>query len=142
MHSNDLIDNRQGILVILGTPDTLIEDNRITAGEDSKDGIEVRNAPGTELQGNHITGGTDGFWAIRLSEDRGADGRGTGIPSGIRIEGNVIRQSANGIRIDAGEDLSMIENVIDGIEGAELRVADGIEVSQSAQQSNSTRDHK
>ena len=130
VHSNDLIGNRQGVLVILGTPDTLIEDNRITAGEDSKAGIEVRNAPGTELRGNHITGGTDKFWAIRLSEDRGADGRGTGIPSGIRIKGNVIRQAANGIRIDAGKNLCMMENVIDGIEGDELRVADGIEVNR------------
>jgi hypothetical protein len=29
----------------------------------------------------------------------------------------------------------MVENVVDGIDGAELRVADGIEVSQSAQRS-------
>ncbi|WHY87051.1 right-handed parallel beta-helix repeat-containing protein [Neobacillus novalis] len=116
VHSNDLVGNRQGVLVILGTPDTLIEDNRITAGKDSKTGIEVRNAPGTELHGNHITGGTDGFWAIQLSKDRGADGRGKGIPSGIRIERNVIRQTANGIRIDAGKDLGMAENVIDGID--------------------------
>lgn len=138
VHSNNLIGNRQGVLVILGTPETLIEDNRITAGEDSKVGIEVRNAPGTELHRNHITGGIDGFWAIRLSEDRGADGRGTGIPSCIRIESNVIRQAANGIRIDSGENLSMVENVINGIDGAELRVADGIEVSRSSQRSSST----
>ncbi|WP_246197281.1 right-handed parallel beta-helix repeat-containing protein [Cytobacillus depressus] len=139
VHSNDLIGNRQGVLVILGTPDTLINDNWINAGKDSKAGIEVRNAPGTELHGNHITGGTDGFWAIRLSEDRGTDGRGKGIPSGIRIECNVIRQVANGIRVDAGEDLSMVENVVDGINGAKLRVADGIEVSRSAQRSSSTK---
>ena len=132
VHSNNLIGNRQGILVILGTPDTLIEDNRITGGEDSKTGIEVRNAPGTELRGNHITGGTGGFWSIKLSEDRGADGRGKGIPSDIRIEGNVIRQAANGIRIDAGEDISMVENVIDSIDEAERRVADGVEVSRSS----------
>lgn len=78
-----------------------------------------------------ITGGSDGFWAIRLSKDRGTDGRGTGIPSGITIDFNVIRQAANGIRIDAGEDLGMVENVVDGIDGAEMRVADGIEVSLS-----------
>ncbi|WP_246096782.1 right-handed parallel beta-helix repeat-containing protein [Psychrobacillus soli] len=126
VHSNDLIGNRQGVLVILGTPDTLIEDNWITAGEDSKVGIEVRNGPGTELHGNHITGGTDGFWAILLTEDRGTDGRGKGIPSGIKIESNVIRQSTNGIRIDAGEDLNLVENVVEGIDGAKLRVADGI----------------
>jgi hypothetical protein len=118
VHSNDLIGNRQGVLVILGTPDTLIED---------------RNAPGTELRGKHITGGMDGFWAIRLNEDRGADGRGKGIPSGIRIECNVIRQAANGIRIDAREVLRLVGNVVEGIDGAELRVADEIEVSRSVQ---------
>ncbi|WP_217642427.1 nitrous oxide reductase family maturation protein NosD [Bacillus sp. OK048] len=130
VHSNNLIGNRQGILVILGTPDTRIEENRITAGENSKAGIEVRNAPGTELHGNHITGGTDGFWAIRLSEDRGADGRGKGIPTGVRIERNVIRQAANGIRIDAGKELRLVENVVDGIDGVKQRVADGIDVSR------------
>ncbi|SDN49483.1 Right handed beta helix region [Psychrobacillus sp. OK028] len=129
VHSNDLIGNRQGILVILGTPETLIENNRITGDEDSNTGIEVRNAPGTKLRGNHITGGTEGFWSIRLSEDRGTDGRGSGIPSDISIESNIIRQASNGIRIDAGKDLSMVENVVDGIDGAELRVADGIDVS-------------
>ncbi|WP_066296199.1 right-handed parallel beta-helix repeat-containing protein [Bacillus sp. FJAT-29937] len=127
VHSNDLIGNRQGVLVILGTPDTLIEDNWINAGDNSETGIEVRNAPGTELRGNLITGGTDGFWAIRLSEDRGTDGRGKGIPSGITIAYNVIRQAANGIRIDAGKDLNIVENIIDDIEGPKLRVADGIE---------------
>ncbi|MEH7245342.1 right-handed parallel beta-helix repeat-containing protein [Neobacillus niacini] len=130
VHSNDLIGNRQGVLVILGTPDTLIEDNKITAGEKSKAGIEIRNAPSTKLHGNHITGGTNGFWAIRLSEDRGADGRGKGIPTGIRIERNVIRQAANGIRIDAGKDLKLVENVVEGIDGSKLRVAEGIEVSR------------
>ncbi len=133
VYSNNLIGNRQGILVILGTPDTLIEDNKITAGEDSKAGIEIRNAPGTTLLGNHITGGTDGFWSIRLRDDRGTDGRGKGIPTGIRMESNVIRQAANGIRIDDGEKLTMVKNVVDGIDGSELKVADGIEVSRSAQ---------
>jgi nitrous oxidase accessory protein NosD len=131
VHSNELIGNRQGVLVILGTPETLIENNRITAGDDSRVGIEVRNAPGTKMHGNHITGGTDKFSAIRLIKDHGADGRGKGIPSDIRIKGNVIRQAANGIRIDAGKNLCIMENIFDGIEGDELRVADRIEVSQS-----------
>ena len=88
------------------------------------------------MHGNYITGGTDGFWAIRLNEDRGTDGRGTGIPSDIRIESNVIRQTANGIRIDAGKDLNLVENVVDGIDGDELKVADGIKVSRVEQRSN------
>lgn len=87
VHSKNLIGSSQVILVILGTPNTLIENNRITAREDSNTGIEVRNAPDTELPGNHITGGSDEFWAIHLSKDHGTDGRGGGIPSGIKIEG-------------------------------------------------------
>lgn len=133
VHSNDLIGNQQGILVILGTPNTLIEDNSITAAKDSKTGIEVRNAPGTELRDNRITGGTDDFWAIRLKEDRGTEGRGKGIPSGIQIDSNVIRQTANGIRVDAGQNLNIDENIVDRIDGDELKVADGVKVSRSAQ---------
>ena len=58
---------------------------------------------------------------------RRADGRGTGIPAGVMDESSVIRQTANGIRIDAGKDLSMVENVVDGIDGDKLmKVADGI----------------
>ena len=131
VHSNNLIGNRQGVLVILGTPETLIENNRIIAGKDSKVGIELRNAPGTELHSNHFTGGTDGFWAIRLNKDRGADGRGKGIPSNIRIEHNVIRQAANGIRIDAGEEIKLVENVFYNVDGVELKEADGVEVLRS-----------
>ncbi|MDI2586900.1 right-handed parallel beta-helix repeat-containing protein [Psychrobacillus sp. NEAU-3TGS] len=127
VHSNNLIGNRQGVLVILGTPDTLIEDNWVSAGENSKVGIEVQNGPGTKLLSNYITGGAEGFWAIRLAEDRGADGRGKGIPSDIKIESNVMRQAANGIRIDAGERLHLVENLLDDIDGAKLRVADGID---------------
>lgn len=133
IHSNILIGNSQGILVILGTPNTFIENNRIIAGEGSKAGIEVRNAPGTELRGNFISGGTDEFWAIKLNEDRGSNERGKGIPSDVQIECNVIRQAANGIKIDAGRDLTLGENVINDIEGTELMVADDIEVSHSIQ---------
>ncbi|WP_235864600.1 right-handed parallel beta-helix repeat-containing protein [Ureibacillus acetophenoni] len=133
VHSNTLIGNRQGILVILGTPDTLIENNNIFAREDSKAGIEVRNAPGTKLQRNHITGGSDGFWAIRLSEDSGNGGRGNGIPRGIQIESNVIRNSANGIRIDAGDDLNVVDNIVNEIDGEELKVANEVKVKQFAQ---------
>lgn len=129
IHSNNLIENREGVVVILGTPNTVIENNKIMAGKDSKVGIEIRNAPSTVLQGNHITGGTNDFWAIWLKEDRGADGRGKGIPANIRMESNVIRQVANGIRIDAGKDLTIVENVIDEIEGVELKIADGVKVS-------------
>lgn len=130
VHSNHLVENRQGILVILGTAGTVIENNVIVAGKNSNTGIEIRNAPDTVLRGNHITGGTGDFWAIRLKEDPGADGRGKGIPSGIRMENNLIRQAANGIRIDAGKDLLSTGNILESIDDEEWKVADGVEMNQ------------
>ena len=53
---------RGGVLVILGTPDTLIERNRIVAGEGSEVGILLDDAPGTKLRDNRIEDhGVDGF---------------------------------------------------------------------------------
>lgn len=133
IHSNLLVGNRQGIQIILGTPNTMIENNNIIADEDSKVGIEIRNAPGTELRDNYITGQTDGFWAIWLKDDRGADGRGKGIPFNIKIKDNTIRRAANGIRIDAGKNLHLSENVLNCIDGVAVKVAEGVEVDGTAQ---------
>lgn len=134
VHSNTLIGNQQGIQVILGTPDTIIENNTIIAEEDSKVGIELRNAPGTVLRGNHITGEGGEFWAIRLKEDKGTDGRGKGIPLNIKVEYNNIRYTSGGIRIDAGKDIELVDNVIDCIEGEAFKVADGVQVNGQIQQ--------
>ncbi|MPV36054.1 right-handed parallel beta-helix repeat-containing protein [Georgenia subflava] len=130
VHENVLEGNRQGILVILGTPDTLVENNDITGGDGAEVGIELRNAPGTVVRGNTITDAdAEDFWAIRLTEDDGADGRGVGVPEDVRIVGNTIIDSANGIRVDAGEEIEMGENVLRRIDGTEVRVADRAEVS-------------
>ncbi|MDI3330850.1 MAG: right-handed parallel beta-helix repeat-containing protein [Micrococcus sp.] len=128
IHSNDLAGNRQGILVILGTPDTLIEDNSISAGARSTTGIELRNAPGTIVRGNRITGPAEDFWAIRLRRDRGADGRGAGIPERVLLEANEIHGVDRGVRIDAGRDITLAGNDLDGVHGEDLRVADGADV--------------
>src|SRR5690606_9918789 len=100
---------------------------------DSKAGIELRNAPGTELRGNYITGGTDDFWAIRLKKDKGTNGRGKGIPSDIMMKCNVIRQATNGIKIEAGRNLKLLENIIEGIDEEEIKVSDDIDVIQKNQ---------
>ncbi|MET0887844.1 MAG: right-handed parallel beta-helix repeat-containing protein [Mycetocola sp.] len=127
VHHNRLEDNRTGILVILGTPDTLIENNEITGGERSATGIEVRNGPRTKIHGNTITDGTDDdFWAIRLLSDDGADGRGRGVPEGVAITANTILRAANGIRVDAAEDVDLTDNVLKGIGGTKLRIAEDV----------------
>jgi hypothetical protein len=127
VHHNVLTGNRQGVLVILGTPGTVVEHNEITADEGSVVGIEVRNAPGTVVRQNTIARGAEGFWAVRLVEDDGADGREAGVPEGVRVEGNTIR-SANGIRVDAGEDVEVQGNVLDGVRGEQLRLAEEADI--------------
>jgi nitrous oxidase accessory protein NosD len=126
VHHNILADNRKGILVILGTPDTVIERNAITAGGRSASGIEVRNGPGTRIQDNTITDGSDDFWAIRLREDDGADGRGKGVPQAVSVTQNRILRAANGIRVDAGEGIKVAGNVLEGIGDTEVRIAKGV----------------
>lgn len=70
VHDNLLIGNREGVLVILGTPGTLIERNRIVAGEGSRAGILLEDAPGTKLRDNRIEDrGVDGFADVD-DEDR------------------------------------------------------------------------
>ncbi len=54
IHDNSLTDNQTGILVILGTPDTLVEDNTIDGGDEGAVGIELDDAPGTVLRRNTI----------------------------------------------------------------------------------------
>ena len=54
VHDNRLVGNDQGVLVILGTPDTLIDDNEVVGRSGSSVGIELRNAPGTVVRGNTI----------------------------------------------------------------------------------------
>ena len=52
VHQNDLIGNNVGIAVLLGTPDTLVEENRIVADENSDVGILLDDAPGTVVREN------------------------------------------------------------------------------------------
>lgn len=51
---NVLIGNREGVVVILGTPDTVVEDNQIVVEERSEVGVLLDDAPGTVLRGNVV----------------------------------------------------------------------------------------
>lgn len=130
VHSNELAGNREGVLVILGTPGTVIEDNRILAGAGSRAGVEVRNGPGTVVRGNQITGGTERFRGILLTGDQGADGRGAGVPSSVLVEGNTLRSTPQGIRIEAGDDVTVVDNAFSGVQRDEVSVADGATVDR------------
>ncbi len=127
VHDNRLRGNEQGVLVILGTPDTLVEDNLIVASSGSVAGIELRHAPGTVVRDNTVTGAGREFWAVLLTEDAGTDGRGAGAPDDVRITGNEITGSANGIAVRAGRDVEVADNTVD-VSGTAWQVSDEAEV--------------
>jgi hypothetical protein len=56
----------------------------------------------------------------------GADGRGKGVPKAVTVTDNTILRAENGIRVDAGKDIEVADNVLKGIGDTELRIADGV----------------
>ncbi|WP_156739558.1 right-handed parallel beta-helix repeat-containing protein [Occultella aeris] len=131
VHHNTLRGNREAVIVMLGSPATLIEHNVIVAGQfaPARSGIELRNAPGTVVRANVVTGNrAEGFWGIRLVTDPGDDGHAAGDPTDVLIEANVVTGNANGVRIDAGTGIELRANVIAGNRGEDLLIADGAEV--------------
>ncbi|MBM9461635.1 right-handed parallel beta-helix repeat-containing protein [Nocardioides sp. zg-536] len=127
VHDNRLIGNDQGVLVILGTPDTVIDDNGIVGRTGSSVGIELRNAPGTLVRDNAIWGTTEGFWGIRVAEDDGSSGRGAGVASDVVISGNRVTGRGNGITLEAGTGLTLEDNTVQ-VQGTPRRVFEGAEV--------------
>ncbi len=128
VHDNVLRGNEQGVLVILGTPDTLIEDNEVVARPGSTAGIELRNAPGSVVRDNTVTGEATDFWGVLVAEDDGADGRGAGAATDVLITGNRLSGRTNGIRVEAGRDIEVTDNEVD-VAGTPWRVSTGAEVS-------------
>ncbi|WP_104108358.1 right-handed parallel beta-helix repeat-containing protein [Nocardioides sp. 616] len=127
IHDNRLVGNAQGVLVILGTRDTLIDANEVVGRSRSVVGIELRNAPGTVVRDNTVTGSDAQFWAIAVTEDDGADGRGAGVATDVLIAGNRLAGAGNGIEVEAGRDIRIEENTLD-VEGTPWQVSEGAEV--------------
>ena len=128
VHDNVLRGNEQGVLVILGTPGTLIEDNEVVARAGSTAGIELRNAPGSIVRDNTVSGEAADFWGVLVAEDDGADGRGAGAATGVLITGNRLSGRTNGIRVEAGRDIEVTDNEVD-VAGTPWRVSTAAEVS-------------
>jgi hypothetical protein len=129
VHGNLLDDDRVGVLVILGTPGTLIEDNRISGARESRAGIELRNAPRTVVRANTLSGASADFWAVRVVADKG-DGEGAGVADRVTIVDNHASGAANGIRIDAGRRIDLIDNTVD-VAGTPVQVSDGADVRRT-----------
>lgn len=132
VHQNVLRNNREGILLILGTPDTVVERNLVSggSGDHVRSGIEVRNAPGTVVQKNSVIGNSaDGFWGIHLTDDPGDDGHASGVPTDVTVSKNLVVKNDGGIRVDAGEDVRLTKNVVVH-NGQDLLVAQEAGVTQ------------
>ncbi|MCI3921008.1 right-handed parallel beta-helix repeat-containing protein [Paenibacillus sp. TRM 82003] len=129
IHHNTVVNTRDGILVYLGSPNTIIEANTIrdTTSVEGAAGIRVLNGPGTVIKDNVITNNTaSGFWGIVLAHDPGDVNAGTfagkGDPSNVTITGNTVTGNANGLKIEAGTGIKVTGNNISGNLGTNVRV--------------------
>ncbi|WP_251038362.1 discoidin domain-containing protein [Paenibacillus albidus] len=121
IHDNIIKHCRNGIVVIMGTPDTVIENNVIENTTDitGAAGIKILNGPGTIIRNNVIRNNTtDSYWAILLEQDKGdaaAGNIGAGVPRNVRIEGNNIAGNTNGIGLFAGTGILLKNNLLDNL---------------------------
>jgi parallel beta-helix repeat protein len=102
----------------MGSPDTVIENNHIvnTGTPANAKGIYLLNAPRTIVKDNKIINNSaPGFWAIVVAEDfgdRNNQNKGAGIPEDIMISNNKIINNQNGIKLEAGRNITLEENKI------------------------------
>ncbi|OAS87829.1 MULTISPECIES: discoidin domain-containing protein [Metabacillus] len=118
---NNVIENvdRYGIQVYLGSPNTVIENNKIIHfTKEGSQGIRLKNAPGTIVKNNKIYDNTaNGFWGIIALEDKGDPGNagnGAGIPKNIVIQNNRVTGNTNGVNISYGTNILLSGNEISG----------------------------
>lgn len=118
IHQNTLKNTRDGITVIMGSPDTVIENNTIvnTRTPANAKGIYLLNAPRTIVKDNKIINNSaPGFWAIVVAEDfgdRNNQNKGAGIPEDIVLLNNKIVNNRNGIKLEAGRNIILEKNKI------------------------------
>lgn len=132
IRDNLIRNSREGIVVTMGTPDTVILNNVIENTTDIADasGINILNGPGTFIRGNTIRNNTaNGYWAILLEHDNGdtnANYIGEGDPENVRIEGNVLTGNTNGIGLFAGKGIRLKSNTVESI-GTNFYQKEGVE---------------
>lgn len=121
IHDNTIRNAREGIVVSMGSPDTIIENNRIenTVNIPDAAGINILNGPGTIIKGNTIHQNTaEHYWGILLEHDNGdtnAGGIGAGDPENVQILNNTITGNSNGIQLKAGQNIKLGGNTLDNI---------------------------
>jgi hypothetical protein len=135
IHDNVIRNAREGIVVTMGTPDTLIEHNIIenTTTVNNGVGINILNGPGTRIVNNIIRNNTaSGYWGILLEHDNGdqnASNVGAGDPQNVQIVGNTITGNTNGIQLQKGTNISVTKNILDNI-GTNYLKASGVTATE------------
>ncbi|MDC7221393.1 MAG: polysaccharide lyase family 7 protein [Spirochaetales bacterium] len=122
IHHNDITNVREGIKVNLGSEDTLIEENVVTGCKviNSK-GVYLQHAPGTIVRNNNFDNNSAiGFWGLVINGDSGTEGRGAGIAKNVLVENNSFRNISGGMKITAGVDINMKDNIYENNDAALL----------------------
>mgnify|MGYP000320642903 CR=1 FL=1 len=121
IHGNTSINNKRGIDVMLGSPDTIIENNTIIGNDGfaSGSGIYLGNAPRTIVKNNIISNNSaTGYYAIKLDHDKGyMDGtvkRGEGDPVDSQIAYNTVTNNTYAVYVNSGSGNYFLDNSITG----------------------------
>jgi parallel beta-helix repeat protein len=132
IRDNVIRNSREGVVVTMGTPDTVIENNVLenTVDIPGASGIKVLNGPGTVIRRNIIRSNTaPDYWAILLQHDNGdtnAGYIGEGDPENVRIQGNTLTRNSNGIGLHAGTGIVLRGNTVESL-GTNFYQAEGVQ---------------
>lgn len=135
IHDNLIRNSREGIVVTMGTPETLIENNIIenTTSVNNAAGINIQNGPGTRILNNIIRKNTaTNYWGILLEHDKGdqnANFVGAGDPQDVQIIGNIITGNTNGIQLQAGTNIHVSKNILNNV-GTDYDKAVGVTATE------------
>ncbi len=105
IHDNLVGNCREGISIIQGSANTIVENNTITGcNVERGKGIYLSNAPGTMIRGNKIyVNKAPGFWGIVVNDT-------SATSLNIQIIGNAIHNNTNGLLIESGSGIIVKDN--------------------------------
>ncbi|NOU94807.1 DNRLRE domain-containing protein [Paenibacillus sp. LMG 31456] len=135
IHDNVISNSREGIIVTMGTPDTIIENNIIENSTTINNGvgINILNGPRTIIRNNTIRNNTaPNYWGIMLEHDSGdknAKNIGQGDPDKVEIWNNMIIGNTNGILLESGTNITVQDNLLDNLE-TNYSVTEGVTVTE------------
>ncbi|UQZ82632.1 Amylopullulanase precursor [Paenibacillus konkukensis] len=139
IHDNVIRNSLRGIQLMMGSPDTIVENNLIEFDPEleptrefvTDDGIEVLNAPRTIIRNNVIRGfsgpSSRGIVVMRDAGDKNNGHVGAGDPADVWIAGNTVTGNRTGVQIDAGTGIVLEDNEIAGNIAADLLVNSAVQ---------------